>query len=155
MFTFTSNNYVRNHYATFVEFRENGNMIPNCFTIMLTNYLSTFDFQTWTFQSLKKRVLLLYVCLFSHACGGLNKNGLHWLTGGGNIRRNGLVGVNVALLEEMNYWRAGFEISEAQARPTVSHLLLLPPADPDVEFSAPQHHVFLNTTMLPVMTTME
>jgi hypothetical protein len=37
-------------------------------------------------------------------CGGLNENGLSRHIGNGPIRRCGLVGVGVALLEEVCHW---------------------------------------------------
>jgi hypothetical protein len=59
-----------------------------------------------------------------------------WLPESGTIRRCGLVGVGVAFLEEIRHWGVGFEVSDAQAKPSVSPLFLLP-VDPDVELSAP------------------
>jgi hypothetical protein len=60
--------------------------------------------------------------------------------GSGTIRRCGLVGEGVALLEEVCHWGwggAGFEVSCAQTLPSVedSHLFLLP-VDQDVELTA-------------------
>ena len=34
-------------------------------------------------------------------CGSLNENGTHGLLGNGTVRRCGLIGVGVALLEEL------------------------------------------------------
>jgi hypothetical protein len=42
-----------------------------------------------------------------------------WLLGSGTIRRCGLVGVGVALLEEVCHCRGGFEVSYAQVPPSV------------------------------------
>ena len=53
-------------------------------------------------------------------CGGLNENGPHRLTRSGTIRRCVLVGVDVALLEEVSL-RMGFEVSDAHSRPNVIH----------------------------------
>jgi hypothetical protein len=39
--------------------------------------------------------------------------------GSGTIRKHGLVGVGVALLEEVCHYEAGFEVSYAQAIPSV------------------------------------
>ena len=47
------------------------------------------------------------------------------------IRRCGLVGVGVALLEEICHRELGFEVSKAQARPSATLL----PIDPDVVLS--------------------
>ena len=52
------------------------------------------------------------------------------------IRRCGLVGVGVALLEEVCHCGGGFEISCAQGTPRVTHSLLLP-LDQAVELLAP------------------
>lgn len=48
-------------------------------------------------------------------CVGLNKNGLHrvmclnvWSSGNGTISRYSLVGVSLALLEEVYHWRLEF-----------------------------------------------
>lgn len=47
--------------------------------------------------------------------------------------------------------RVGFEVSEAQVRPSGSLLFLLP-ANPDIDLSAPlQYHICLYSTMLPTM----
>jgi hypothetical protein len=54
------------------------------------------------------------------------------------IRRCGLVGVGVALLEEVcHYVGMGFEIFYVQATPRVARSLLLLPVDHAVELSAP------------------
>jgi hypothetical protein len=37
----------------------------------------------------------------------------------------------------VSLWRQDFEVSDAQAMPSVAHSLLLLPADKDVELSAP------------------
>jgi hypothetical protein len=60
-------------------------------------------------------------------CGGLNENGSHRLIESGTISRCGLVGGSVSL-------EVGFEVSNAQARHSVSLFLLL--ANSDVELSA-------------------
>ena len=44
---------------------------------------------------------------------------------------------------------AGFEVSYVQAQPTVTHSPHSCLWKPDVEFSTPQHHFCLDTTMLP------
>jgi hypothetical protein len=54
-----------------------------------------------------------------HLCGGLNENGPHWLIGTNIIRYCVLVGGSVS------QW-VSFEVSDAQARPSVS--LSLPAA---------------------------
>lgn len=67
----------------------------------------------------------------------MNKNGAHSPSGSGTIRSCGLVGVGVALLEEVCPLVGGgadFEVSEAQ--PGVLALFLLP-ADLDVEILTP------------------
>lgn len=46
-----------------------------------------------------------------------------WPVGTSTIRRCGLVGVCVALLEECVTIRAGFEVSHAKAMPSVAHTL--------------------------------
>jgi len=64
-------------------------------------------------------------------------------TGNGTIRRCGLVGVGVALLEEVCHCEVSFEVSYAQALPSVEHSLLLPldeePSAPPTP-SLPAHH---------------
>ena len=86
---------------------------------------------------------------------GLNGNGLHrlclkaWSPGSDTTRRRGLVGVGVPL------W-AGSEVSDAQARPSVTLFLL--PTHLDVELSAQlrlELHVCLRAAMLPVMRIMD
>ena len=52
------------------------------------------------------------------------ENGPHGPIGRGTFRRHGFVGVGVTLLGEVHHWGVGFEVSEAQARP--SDLLSLP-----------------------------
>ena len=53
-------------------------------------------------------------------CAGLNKNGPHRLLGTDTIRKYSLVGVDVAFLEKVHHQGVGFEVSEAQARPSAS-----------------------------------
>ena len=53
---------------------------------------------------------------------GLNEKGPHKLRGRGTIRRCGLVGVGVALLQEVSL-EAVIEVSEAQVRPNGSQAL--------------------------------
>ena len=60
-------------------------------------------------------------------CGGLNRYSPYrlmcvdtWPTESGTIRWCGLVGVSVALLEEVCHWRGGHEGSGARARPSGS-----------------------------------
>ena len=57
--------------------------------------------------------------------------------GSGTIRRYGLVGVDVALLEELCHCGAGFEFSYTQAMPSVAYILSLLSVDQDIELSAP------------------
>ena len=64
-----------------------------------------------------------------------------WPIGSGTVRRYGLVGCGLG--EGSMSLGVGFEVSNAQARPSVTLFLL--PEDPDVELSAPlQHHVCLS-----------
>jgi hypothetical protein len=50
----------------------------------------------------------------------------------------------------------GFEVSEAQARPSISVFPMPADSDPDVELSATlQSHVCLHATMLPAMLTID
>lgn len=80
-------------------------------------------------------VVVFFLGIF-FVCGGL-KNGSHKSIGSGTNRRYGLVGVGVALLEEVYHWGwVGFEVSDSQARPNGSLLFLLP-TNLDVELSAP------------------
>lgn len=72
-------------------------------------------------------------------CGDLNENGPYRLIGSATIWRCGLDGETVIL-------GIGFEVLEAQARPSVTLLLL--PADPDIEFSAPSTCVVTFPTMM-------
>ena len=55
----------------------------------------------------------------------------------GTIRRHGIVGVGVVLLEEVCHCRVGFEVSYAQTMPSVAHSLLFLPTSQDVELSDP------------------
>jgi hypothetical protein len=84
--------------------------------------------------------------------GGLNRYGPHrpmcldaWLMRNGTIRRCGLVGgsvtVEVGFLLCSNFNKCGRQ------------LFLLLPTDQDVELSAlsPEHHVYLDTSILPTM----
>ena len=71
--------------------------------------------------------------------GGLNRYGPHrlmclnaWPIGSGTNRRCGLVGESVLLCVG-----AGFEVSYAQAIPSVAHSLPLMSEDQDVELCAP------------------
>ena len=64
--------------------------------------------------------------------GGLNRCDPHglmclnaWLMYSSTIRKYGLVGIGVALLEKVCHWGAGFEISYAQGMPNVEHSLYL------------------------------
>ena len=57
--------------------------------------------------------------------------------GSGTIWKHDLVGVSVALLEEVCHHGVVFEISFDQAMSSVTHNLLLLPADQDVELSSP------------------
>ena len=59
------------------------------------------------------------------------------------------------LLEEVCHCGMGFEVLHAQARPSVTHSLLLLPADPDVELAPSPDHVFLHAAMLPTTMTMD
>ena len=76
-------------------------------------------------------------------------NDLYRVTGSGTLRRCGHVGVGVALLEEVCHWGVDLEVSEAQARPSVTLFLLL--ANPDVELSAPSPVPY--AAKLPAMKT--
>lgn len=91
-----------------------------------------------------------------HLYSYLNENGPHRLTESGT-NRYGLAIVGVALLEEVNHYGAGFEVSNAQVQSsmplslnaacgskcrTPSHLLL-------------QHHVCLLVAILSVMMTVD
>ena len=49
--------------------------------------------------------------------------------------------LGVTLLEEVCHWGVGFEVSDVQARPSVSHFLLS--ANPDIQFSTPTPAPFL------------
>ena len=77
-------------------------------------------------------------------CGGLNRNGPNrlmcltaWPIGSGTIRRCGLVGVGVTLLQEVCHCGGGlWGLTYTQAMPSVVHSLLLP-AVQDVELSDP------------------
>lgn len=86
-------------------------------------------------------------------CGSLNENSPQRLIGSVAIKRYGLVGVGVIL--RMKYVTgAGFELSDAQARPSVRHFLL--PLDRDAELLATSPaHVCPHAAMLPVMMTIE
>jgi hypothetical protein len=100
--------------------------------------------------------------LHQQDCGSLNREESHrlidlnvWSPVNGTIRKCGLVGVVVALLEEVCHCGWAFEVSNAQTQPSL-HTLFLLPAGPDVEFSATlQHHVCLHATILPTMMTVD
>ena len=51
------------------------------------------------------------------------------------MERYGIAGEGMSLLEEVCHWAVGFEVSNAQVRPSV--LLFLLPAGPDIELWAP------------------
>lgn len=57
--------------------------------------------------------------------------------GSGTIRMCDLFGVGVALLEEVSLWGRGFEVSYAQALPSVGSSPLLLPANQGIQLSAP------------------
>lgn len=59
-----------------------------------------------------------------------------WPIGNGITRRYSLVGIGMALLKCVNV-EAGFEVSSAQATPSVVQNILLLPADQDVELPVP------------------
>ena len=66
-----------------------------------------------------------------------------------------LVGIGVALLEEVCHWRWALRFQKLKLG-LVAHCLLLLPEDQDVELSASiQHHICLHTTMLSDMITMD
>jgi hypothetical protein len=48
----------------------------------------------------------------------------------------------------------GFEVSYAQAIPSVAHSLFLVPVDQDLELFL-QHHVYLDAAMLPTLMIMD
>ena len=60
-----------------------------------------------------------------------------WLMGSDIIRMYALVGVGVALLEEVCHCEVGFEVSYAQTMPRVAHNCLRLPLDQDVKLLAP------------------
>ena len=80
------------------------------------------------------------------------ENGPHRLIGSGTVRMCGLVGGSVSL-------GLGFEVSDAQGRPSVA--LSLMPANPDVELSAPppapslpvRHYAFCHDNNKPNLRT--
>ena len=53
----------------------------------------------------------------------MNTNDAYRSIGSGTVRRNDIDGVVIALLEEVSPWGLGFEVSEAQARPSGSQSL--------------------------------
>jgi hypothetical protein len=57
-----------------------------------------------------------------------------WPIGSDTIKRYGLVGIGVPLLEEGCHCVIGFEVSDVQAMPSVAHSLLLLTVDRDVEY---------------------
>jgi len=65
---------------------------------------------------------------FSLLPGSLDKNGPHRATGTGTLKRCDLVGVGVALFEELCHWGVGFDAQGG--------ILFLLSVDPDGEFSA-------------------
>ena len=72
---------------------------------------------------------------------------------GGTIRRCGLVGAGVVLLEEVCAWERALRAQKLKSG-LVCLMYFLLPMDPDVELSAPLQHVCLHAAMLPAMTTM-
>lgn len=58
-------------------------------------------------------------------CGCLNKNGSYRPLDNGTIRRYSLVGIGIALLEEVCHWGEGFDVSYVQAKPSGSLSLLV------------------------------
>jgi hypothetical protein len=74
----------------------------------------------------------------------LSQQGVELFGGIRRIRRCVLVGVGVALLENMPL-RVGFEVSKAHARPSFSFCL---PRDQDVVLRACLHAAMLPTTII-------
>ena len=98
----------------------------------------------WSLKSLMSNGTFYGTFLIIICCGDLNSTGSHrliclnaWPIGSGTIRRCGFIGGvwpswRLGIMVE-----GGFEVSYAQAKPSVAHTLLLLPEDQDVELSAP------------------
>lgn len=112
---------------TFLQMLKVGNHVPLTVTFFRRN-LSKF-FKKFLLVWLTFLFLLLLSYLFTFTfCGGLNNNDPHGLidlnefecrsSGSGTIRRCGIIGVSVALLEGLSLG-VGFHVSDAQDRPSV------------------------------------
>ena len=90
---------------------------------------------------------------FLSSCGGLNWHVSHrlmclryWPSVSGPVRRHGLVGIVVALMEKMYYYGGGpWGFIYAQVMPSRAQRLLLLPVDQHVELSAPSPSAWLYT----------
>lgn len=82
-------------------------------------------------------------------CGSLKENGPY-----GFIWRCGLVGVGVAILEEVHHHGVGIEASETQARPSTSFTSCCLLIEVRTLFLL-QDHVCLHVTILPTMMIMD
>jgi hypothetical protein len=93
---------------------------------------------------------------FYAVCGGLNENGPHRPIGRSLIRRCGLVGVGVALLEKVCYWRLALRFQMlktglvAVSLPACCLLILMKTSQLLL-----QPHVCLQAAMLPSETIMD
>ena len=81
--------------------------------------------------------------------GGLIINSPNSPTRSGTIRRYGLAGVDVALLEEVNHCGAGFEVSDIQLLPVSNCFFLLSVIKMETPQLLHQHHVSIHIAMLP------
>ena len=89
----------------------------------------------WGLLKLARMYFCIMICLQAFGdqgleCGGLNENVLYRLIGTGTLRRCGLAGKSVSL-------GVDFEVSDAQAGPSIRFSLFLPPADPDGKLLSP------------------
>lgn len=87
------------------------------------------------FVSILSTLCILSLTAIHCYCGSLNENCPHWLIGTGTIGRHNLVGVDVALLEEVCHCGSALK-SQKLKLGLVCLILFLMPADSDIEPSA-------------------
>ena len=75
---------------------------------------------------------MIWITFSFAGCGGLNKNGPRRLIGSNTIRRYGLVGVGMAVLEEVCHWGRALRFQMPKPGPVSLSL----PANLNVELSA-------------------
>ena len=80
--------------------------------------IPVFLLESWE-QMLLVALLVIILLSVKADCGSLNENDPHRLRRSGTIRKYGLFGIEMSLLEEVCHWGVGYEVSNAQARPSI------------------------------------